>query len=200
MLGGSFNPAHDGHRHLSLEALRKLKLDAVWWLVSPQNPLKPRAGMAPLKTRLATAAKVASHPRIHVTDIETELGTVYTASTLKALKRLFPRARFVWLMGADNLEQLHRWDHWQQIFHTVPIAVFARPTYSLGALSGRAAHRFDRYRVKERSAGRLAQGNPPRWVFLHTRLHPASATVIRAAEKDAGRGGKRGRSFGRTQA
>src|SRR5690606_10326285 len=153
LLGGSFNPAHAGHRHISLEALRRLKLDEIWWLVTPQNPLKPVCGTAPLDRRVAAARRVADHPRIRVTDIERRLGTRYTADTLAALTARFPRTRFVWLMGADNLAQIHRWRHWTRIFHTVPIAVLDRPTYSLKASGGVAARRFARYRVSPREAG-----------------------------------------------
>ncbi len=181
LLGGSFNPAHGGHRHLSMEAIRHLGLDGVWWLVSPQNPLKKTDGMAPLAERMASARHVARHPKLMVTDLETRLGTVYTADTLRKLTRLFPHVRFVWLMGADNLIQISRWERWNEIFKAVPIAVFARPSYCLRALASVAAHRFDRFRIKERRAGQLADTNAPRWVFLHTRLHPASATRIRAA-------------------
>jgi nicotinate-nucleotide adenylyltransferase len=185
VLGGSFNPAHAGHRHLSLEALRHLKLDAVWWMVSPQNPLKESAGMASFEERLATARTVAKHPKIVVTDIEASLGTVYTAHTLRRLRARFPHTRFVWLMGADNLTQVVRWEAWQDIFLAMPIAVFARPSYSLKALSGKAARRFARFRRSERTAKGLADAKPPRWVFFHTRLHPASATRIRAMRAGA---------------
>lgn len=181
LLGGSFNPAHEGHRHLSMEAMRHLRLDGVWWLVSPQNPLKSANDMAPLAERMAGARRIAKHPKLFVTDIETRLNTVYTADTLRRLTRLFPRVRFVWLMGADNLSQISHWEKWHEIFHRVPIAVFARPSYSLKALASVAAHRFDRFRIAERRAGHLADLNAPRWVFFHTRLHPASATRIRAA-------------------
>jgi nicotinate-nucleotide adenylyltransferase len=181
LLGGSFNPAHGGHRHLSMEAIRHLRLDGVWWLVSPQNPLKTSDGMAPLAERMAAARRVAHHPKLLVTDLETRLGTVYTADTLRRLTRMFPHVRFVWLMGADNLRQISRWERWHGIFETVPIAVFARPSYCLEALASVAAHRFDRFRIMERRAAHLADLNPPRWVFLHTRLHPASASSIRAA-------------------
>jgi len=181
LLGGSFNPAHAGHRHLSVEAIRHLKLDAVWWLVSPQNPLKSGDGMAPQRERLARARRVARHPKLLVTDIETRLGTVYTADTVRRLARLFPHVRFVWLMGADNLIQISRWERWHQIFESVPIAVFARPSYCLRALASVARHRFARFRIAERRARRLAGLRAPRWVFMHTRLHPASATRIRAA-------------------
>jgi nicotinate-nucleotide adenylyltransferase len=180
LLGGSFNPAHGGHLHISLEALKRLGLDEVWWLVSPQNPLKPRAGMGSLAERLAGARAVASHPRIKVTDLERRLGTTYTADTLAALTRRFPRIRFVWLMGADNLLQISRWDRWQNIFHLVPIAVFARPSYSLASLSGPAARRYARQRVSLRDARRLADTDPPAWVFLPTRLDARSATDIRS--------------------
>lgn len=180
ILGGSFNPAHDGHRQISLMALERLRLDEVWWMVSPQNPLKARAGMAPLDRRLAAARAVARHPRIRVTDIETDLGTRYTADTLKRLVRAFPRTNFVWLMGADNLSQIGRWDRWQQIFHAVVIAVFNRPTYCFGALAGLAARRFARRRLAASAAGQLAGKTPPAWVFLFTRLNPLSASAIRA--------------------
>lgn len=182
LLGGSFNPAHDGHRHVSLAALRRLGLDQVWWLVSPQNPLKPAAGMAPQDVRIARAARVARHPRIRVSGIETTLGTRYTADTLAALRRMFPNIRFVWLMGADNLLQIPRWDRWRRIFLATPIAIFDRHPYSFRALGGRAAKRYADRRIPERQAGVLAEMQPPAWVFLHTRLHPASATVIRARE------------------
>lgn len=181
LLGGSFNPAHAGHRHVSLYALKALGLDRVWWLVSPQNPLKPRAGMATLADRMAEARRVAAHPRIQPTDIERELGTTYTADTLRRLTALYPRTRFVWLMGADNLRQIPLWQHWTRIFRMVPVAVFSRPTYSIGALGGKAAKRFGRRRVDEHRAKGLAVREPPAWVFLRNPLHPASATAIRRA-------------------
>jgi len=183
LLGGSFNPAHDGHRHISLMALRRLGLDEVWWLVSPQNPLKPARGMAPLATRMADARAVARHPRIRVTDIERTLDTRYTVDTVRALKRRFPEHRFVWLIGADNLRQLPRWKAWTDLFRAIPVAVFARPTYSLKALAGQAAARFAPFRVPESRARRLVRQEPPAWTFLRIRLHPASATTIRAAAK-----------------
>ena len=184
LLGGSFNPAHGGHLHISREALKRLDLDEVWWLVSPQNPLKPIVGMAPLAERLEQATDVArADRRIRVTDIEARLGTTYTADTLKQLRRRFPRARFVWLMGGDNLVQFPYWQCWQQIFRTVPIAIFARPSSSLKALAGAAAKRFARARVAENSARRLPDLDPPAWVFFHTRLDPRSATGIRARRK-----------------
>lgn len=190
LLGGSFNPAHKGHLHISLIALRRLGLREVWWLVSPQNPLKPAHGMASLDQRRATAEAVARHRRIRVTDIETRLGTRYTADTLPALKRRFPGVRFVWLMGADNLGQISAWQRWPEIFHTVPVAIFDRPfyaaqvyaarTHAFQALAGKAAIRFASWRLDARKAHRLAEQKPPAWVFFRNRLHPASATSIRA--------------------
>jgi nicotinate (nicotinamide) nucleotide adenylyltransferase/ribosome silencing factor RsfS/YbeB/iojap len=186
LLGGSFNPAHRGHLHVSLAALRRLDLDEVWWMVSPQNPLKPIAGMAPFAERLGQARRVAAgHQRIRVTDIENRLGgSYYTADTLQKLTRRFPRLRFVWLMGADNLVQLPRWARWTEIFRTVPIAVFDRPSYSQKALAGVAAQRFARSRVPERSARRLAETKPPAWEFFHIPLDRTSATRIRS-EREA---------------
>jgi len=181
ILGGSFNPAHDGHRHISLFALKALGLDRVWWLVSPQNPLKSPAEMAALPDRLAWARRVAAHPRIEVTGIETDLGTRYTADTLAKLTRRFPKTRFVWLMGADNLRQIPRWKHWTRIFESVPVAVFARPTYSLSALSGQAAQRYIRRRVSVLGVKGLVRHERPAWVFLRNPLHTASATAIRQA-------------------
>jgi nicotinate-nucleotide adenylyltransferase len=191
ILGGSFNPAHPGHLHLSCCALRLLALDRVWWLVAPHNPLKPESGMAPLAARLAKARTLAAaEPRIRVTDIEVELGTRFTADTLSALKTRFPGLRLVWLMGADNLVQIPRWKDWEAIFATLPVAIFDRASYADEALAGAAARRFASSRLAEAEAERLAAANPPAWVFLHTPLHPASATAIRAGreagEEEAG--------------
>jgi nicotinate-nucleotide adenylyltransferase len=182
LLGGSFNPAHGGHLHITLLALRRLDLDEVWWLVSPQNPLKPAKGMAPFAARLAGAAALAKgHPRIRVSAIEAALGTSYTADTVAALGRRFPHTSFVWLMGGDNLAQLPRWKRWVELVERVPIAVFDRPQTSLRALSGQAAQRFARARVAPGAARDLVEMKPPAWAFLHTRLDPRSATEIRKA-------------------
>ena len=185
-MGGSFNPAHGGHLHLSLLALERLDLDEVWWLVSPQNPLKPVAGMAPFAVRLDQARRVAAGLRhIIVSDLESRLGgSTYTADTLHALRRRFPRLRFVWLMGADNLVQLRHWQRWREIFRTVAIAVFDRPSYSLKAFSGLAAKRFALQRVPVSAARGLAEMKPPAWVFFHTPLDPRSATRIRSEWED----------------
>ncbi len=189
LLGGSFNPAHAGHRHISLLALKLLRLDEVWWLVSPHNPLKPAAGMAGLEARLERARAVARHPRIHVTDIERRLATRYTADTLRALTARHRRQAFVWLMGGDNLAQIPRWKDWTAIFSLVPIAVFDRPAYSYEALAGTAARRFARYRVAQRRAGELAGLAPPAWVFVRGKPHPESGTRLRRL--GAARGRKR---------
>ncbi len=181
LLGGSFNPAHGGHVHVSRLALSRLALDEVWWLVSPQNPLKPSRGMAPFAERLAEARRVAAPlRRVRVTDLEARLGTVYTADTLAALHRRFPRVRFVWLMGGDNLVQLPHWRRWTEIVETTPIAVFDRPLTSLRALAGVAARRYAHARAPARGCRRLAEFAPPAWAFFHTRLYPHSATRVRA--------------------
>jgi nicotinate-nucleotide adenylyltransferase len=180
LLGGSFNPAHDGHLHISRQALDHLKLDEVWWLVSPLNPLKLAKDMAPFDERMASAKAVAGDGRITVSDLERELGTRYAVDTLPLLKERFPDARFVWIMGADNLIQVPQWRHWRGVFRTLPIAVFARPSYSFRALSGRAARRFARYRVRESRIGDLVEMRPPAWAFIFGGLHTASATRIRA--------------------
>jgi ribosome silencing factor RsfS/YbeB/iojap/nicotinate (nicotinamide) nucleotide adenylyltransferase len=170
---------------LSLLALERLDLDEVWWLVSPQNPLKPVAGMAPFAVRLDQARRVAAgHGRVLVSDLESRLGgSTYTADTLRALRRRFPRLKFVWLMGADNLVQLRHWQRWREIFRTVAIAVFDRPSHSLKALAGLPARRFARYRVPVSSSRRLAEMKLPAWVFFHSRLDPRSASRIRSERR-----------------
>jgi nicotinate-nucleotide adenylyltransferase len=183
LLGGSFNPAHEGHRHISLLALKHLALDELWWLVSPQNPLKSSTDMAAFDERFKSAVAASCHPRIRVTDIESHLGTRYTADTLETLAARFPKTHFVWIMGADNLRQISAWKDWTAIFRTVPVAVFDRAPYAWGALASHAAQRFRRYRIKARRAAKLALMAPPAWVFFHSRLHPASATAIRAGRR-----------------
>lgn len=185
LLGGSFNPAHAGHRYISLEALKRLALDQVWWLVSPQNPLKPVVGMRPLAERLARAEAVAEHARIRVLPLETRLGTRFTVDTLVRLSE-WPGYRFVWLMGADNLVQLPRWRQWRRIMATCAIAVFERHPYSHGALAGPAARGFAGARLPEERAAKLADVPPPAWVFVRLRPHPASATAIRARGEPVG--------------
>ena len=179
LLGGSFNPAHLGHRQISREALRRLGLDQIWWLVSRQNPLKSSSETAPLDRRLAAARSAAKDPRIRIAALETALGTVYTADTLAALTRRFPRVGFVWLMGADNLVQVSDWRDWPEIFETVTVAVFDRAPYSLRALAATAARRYARYRLAESAARTLAARTPPAWVFIHHRLSPRSSSRLR---------------------
>jgi nicotinate-nucleotide adenylyltransferase len=177
LLGGSFNPAHEGHVHASEQAMKKLGLDYVWWLVSPQNPLKPAEGMAGLKKRLTDARKVARHPRIVVTDIETALGVRYTADTIALLQRHFPQVHFVWLMGSDNLVQIPRWKRWRSIFRSVPVAVVARNGSVLHAQMGTAARMFaGAFRPANRLFPTLA---PPAWTWLDGHRNPASATALR---------------------
>lgn len=180
LLGGSFNPAHDGHRYISLIALKRLRLSAVWWLVAPRNPLKNVADLAPYDVRLARARAVARHPRIRVSDLERRIGTIYTVDTLEVMRRRFPKIRFVWIIGADNLIQISTWERWQKIFAVVPVAVFARPPYAFKAHASVAARRFADARVAEARAAGLAWKTPPAWAFLHIRPHPGSATTIRA--------------------
>ncbi len=181
LLGGSFNPAHGGHLHVARAALRALGLDQVWLLVSPGNPLKQAAGMAPLAVRLASARGIADGRRILATDIERHLHTRYTLDTLRALRRRFPRVRFVWLMGADNLSQLPRWRGWMAIARTVPFAVLPRPTYTRASLACQAAHRLAPARRSLHQAHGLAGLAPPAWVVLGGRQNALSATALRRA-------------------
>jgi nicotinate-nucleotide adenylyltransferase len=164
--------------------LKRLELDEVWWLVAPQNPLKPAQGMAPLQERIASAQRVANDPRIRVLDLESRLGTHFTADTIAALQTRYPRTRFVWLMGADNLAQIRRWKDWRSIFARVPIAVFARPTYCRSALAELAAQTFRRARVSPKMR-RFSEARPPAWMFLPVKLDPHSATAIRSPERVA---------------
>jgi len=166
---------------ISMLAIERLKLDAVWWLVTPQNPLKPVDEMAALGQRLDEARRIASDTGILVTDIERTLHTQYTADSLEALKQLLPKLYFVWLMGADNLVEMHKWRKWESIFSTVPVAVFARPTYSIRAESARASRRFARFKIKSYRSASLAKMRAPAWVFFKRPLNPLSASKIRDA-------------------
>lgn len=181
MLGGSFNPAHVGHRHIADQMLKRLALDQVWLMVSPGNPLKPAIGMGAPKQRLASACAIADGRRIVATDIESRLGTRYTVDTLRQLRRRFPRAGFIWLMGADNLSDLPRWRGWLRIARAMPMAVHPRPGYNFRALAGAAAARLRRYRHPARAASALAPQRPPAWILLEAAQHPASATALRSA-------------------
>jgi nicotinate-nucleotide adenylyltransferase len=179
LLGGSFDPAHEGHLAITRDALKRLRLDRVWWLVSPQNPLKPIEGTADLEQRLAGARAVAGRdPRVVVTDLERRLGTRYTVDTVGWLRRRC-RSRFVWLIGADNLAQLPLWRGWRRLVRMVPIAVFDREPYSYVALAGRMASAYAEERLEETRASALAESSPPAWMYLRVRRHRASSTAIR---------------------
>jgi nicotinate-nucleotide adenylyltransferase len=178
LLGGSFDPAHAGHAHVAETALRRLGLDYVWWLVSPQNPLKRNS--SPLSARLTSARSVASGSDMIVTDIETQLGTTYTIDTLKALKKRFPGALFVWLMGADNLAGFEHWRGWEEIAALVPICVVSRPGAGPRARLGRLARRFPQARLPAHNAMRTPFAKPPVWVYLPARWNALSSTVLRA--------------------
>jgi nicotinate-nucleotide adenylyltransferase len=188
LLGGSFNPAHQGHRHISRIALARLGLDRVWWLVSPGNPLKETSKLPSLEARVSAARAAARHPRIAVTGFEGGLGLVYTIDTVRQLKQHYPQVHFVWLMGADNLAEFHRWRAWEAMFRIIPVAMFDRPGYGLKALASKAARRFAFARVDETDAGGLASLPPPAWAFLTLPLSGLSSTFLREA---AGKGGGR---------
>lgn len=184
LLGGSFNPAHGAHRRISLFALDALGLDEVWWLVSPGNVLKPVAGMAPLAARFASACEVARGARIRVTAIEAAMGTRYTRDTLRALKRRYPKRRFVWLMGMDNLAQFHRWRGWRQIACEMPIAVIVRPGYEGDALASPAMAWLRRWRRRLGQDLNGAKRSAPALSILRFDPDTRSATAIRAADPE----------------
>ncbi|MCV2881766.1 nicotinate-nucleotide adenylyltransferase [Actibacterium sp. XHP0104] len=179
LLGGSFDPPHKGHVHVTREAMKRFGLDRVWWLVSPGNPLKAE-GPAAMERRLVAARAIMDHPRVCVTDIEARIGTRYTAETLAELQRLYPDVRFVWLMGADNLASFHRWDKWQQIMATVPVGVIARPGQRMGARMSRAADRFAPARLPIREARSLGRVDAPAWCMLNVPMMAISSSEIRA--------------------
>lgn len=184
LLGGSFNPAHRGHRAISLAALDQLGLDDVWWLVSPGNPLKSAAGMAPLDARVAKARTMARRSRIRPTAIEAQLHTRYTIDTVRALVRRFPKRQFVWIMGADIIGEFHRWRDWRRLAALVPIAVVVRPGYRglVGASPASAwLRRFVRHLGEPNDWTRW---RPPALVLLHVRPDPTSATALRRASPD----------------
>lgn len=182
LLGGSFNPAHGGHRRISLFALQALGLDEVWWLVSPGNPLKPKAGMAPLGARLASANRMARGAPIVPTQIERELGTRYTIDTLRKLAARYPKHRFVWLMGSDNLVQFDRWKAWRSIARAMPIAVIARPGYEGAARASLAGAWLGRYRRSAASLKHRAGWSAPALIHLRFDPDPRSASAIRHAD------------------
>ena len=185
LLGGSFNPAHRGHRRITLAAVRALDLDEAWWLVSPGNPLKDGAAdMAPFAARLASARRIARRAPIRASDIEVRLHTRYTLDTLRKLRRRYPKRRFIWLMGADNLAQFHRWRGWREIARTMPIAVVARPGYDADALASVAMGWLRRFQRPADQASDWTTWRLPALVLLRFRPDPTSATAARAADPD----------------
>jgi len=179
LLGGSFNPPHEAHRAISLFAMKRLQLDRVWWLVSPGNPLKNNGSLHALRERMRAAQKVAHHPRIEVSCLETVIGTRYTSDTISYLRQRCSRVRFVWIMGADNLAQFSHWENWRGIADMVPIAVVDRPPESFRALSSVAAQTLMPYRIDERNAGTLASRRAPAWTFLTGLKSTLSSTRLR---------------------
>ena len=186
LVGGSFNPAHAGHLHMALLARQRLQLDDIWFLVSPQNPLKPTTGMAPLASRIQSARKIAiGYNFIKVMSPETNFRSVHTFKTLKLIKQMAPNMQFMWIMGADNLGQFFAWEQWQRIKYAMPIAVIDRPSYSYTAIS--AGRKLGSRRMSsEQLAKRGKNQNPklPIWCFIAGRRHHASATALRALQGD----------------
>ncbi|OIQ35325.1 MAG: nicotinic acid mononucleotide adenylyltransferase [Roseobacter sp. MedPE-SWchi] len=182
LLGGSFDPAHQGHVQISRAALQRFNLDCLWWLVSPGNPLKSRAP-ASMERRIAAAQRLMDHPRVRISDIEARLGTRYTAETLRGLRRIYPHVRFTWLMGADNLAHFHLWKDWQQIIETVPVGVLARPGDRISARLSPAAKIYRSRMLKDDQSQALARSAAPAWCFVNVPMISASSTKIRAAGK-----------------
>ena len=178
LFGGSFDPPHRGHVHVTLEAMKAFGLDRVWWMVSPGNPLKER-GPAPLEQRVEAARAVMQHPWVEVTAIEALTGTRATADTLAALRRLYPQVRFVWVMGADNLAQFHRWKDWRQIMESVPIGVVARPGDRISARMSPAARLYVEYRIDGQARHLLGRAQAPAWCFVNVPMVDVSSTDLR---------------------
>jgi nicotinate-nucleotide adenylyltransferase len=183
LFGGTFNPPHEGHLIISLYALKRLRLDSVWWLVTPGNPLKQNDGLPGLAERMAAARALARHPRLVVTGFEAEIGSRYTADTIAYLRQRAPGVRFVWIMGADNLRQFHRWKHWRETADEVPIAVVGRPGSTLRALNSPAGGFLNKHRVAETRAATFANYFPPAFIFLHGPQSNLSSSAIRSANR-----------------
>lgn len=180
LLGGSFNPAHGGHAHISEQALKRLQLDAVWWLVSPQNPLKSSDEMASYSKRVASAKQqIAKNSSISICEIEQENGLQYTADTIEALLIKYPQHSFIWLMGSDNLAQFHKWHKWRNILETIPICIMDRAPHSHGALRSPAALAYAKYRISETHSAQLADATLPAWTYLFIPRYRQSATSLR---------------------
>lgn len=186
LFGGTFNPPHAGHRQASLFALRRLGLDQLWWMVTPGNPLKKNGGLPALDARMQAAAEIAAHPRIAISGAESMFRTRYTADLIQILKKRHPTTRFVWIMGSDSLTEFHRWENWQRLAASVPIAVVNRPRSLPAPLSSRAALGLSRYRVDADDSGTLPNCSPPAWVFLIGPRIAASSTAIRSARRRPG--------------
>ena len=182
LLGGSFDPAHAGHVNITKAALTCFDLDEVWWLVSPGNPLKI-ASHASFNVRIASASRLMQHPRVHVTGIESRLGTTYTADTLSALKHSFPKKKFVWLMGADNLVQFDQWQQWERIMHSVPVGILARPGNRLASLTARAARIYRTHRLPIHQSRLLAKSQVPSWCYVNIPMTNLSSSVLRGADR-----------------
>ncbi len=182
LFGGSFNPPHEGHRLVALQCLKRLRLDRVWVLVSPGNPLKDHANLAPLADRLAMTRKVMNDPRLDVTDFEAAHGFAYTYETVRYLTEAHPQTRFVWIMGADSLLNFDHWEHWREIARRVPMAVYARPGALFRATRAPAAVALEAARLPEDKAASLAESAPPAWVYLRGIMSAASSTAIRGAQ------------------
>lgn len=180
-MGGSFNPPHEGHVLISETALKRLRLDQLWWLVTPGNPLKETSDLPPLEERMAACRAMISNRRIKVTGFEADLGTPYTAATLAFLSRRYPKVHFVWIMGADNLASFHRWQHWREIMRMMPVAVVDRPGWRHRALASKAARAYRQAYVPESHAADLPELVPPAWTLLTGPLSPLSSTALRAA-------------------
>ena len=178
LLGGSFDPPHAGHLHISKVAMKRFNLAQIWWLVSPGNPLKEH-GPAPLCDRIEACRKLVDDPRIKITDYEAQVGTRYTAATLEALFRDYPSQRFVWLMGADNLTSFHKWGRWEWILNTIPVGVIARPTQRLAARFSPSARKYRDFRIRARQSRKLAHADAPAWCFVNAPMMDISSTKLR---------------------
>ncbi len=179
LYGGSFNPPHEAHRKVALTALKRLGLDRVWILVTPGNPLKQHGGLPSLDDRITAVKTLIRHPRVDVTGVEGDIGTSRTCQVLAYLKARCPDVDFVWIMGADNLVDLHRWGRWRRIMDGAPVAIVDRPGADFAALSARAARTYAAWRVDESDAGSIARMRAPAWTFLHGPLSKLSSTEIR---------------------
>lgn len=187
IMGGSFNPPHEGHRIVAETALKRLGLDQIWWVVTPGNPLKSNGALPPQSKRMNACQAFARGPRMKVTGFEAELGTPYTAATLAFLKRRHPGVRFVWVMGADNLASFDRWQRWREIAQMMPFAVVDRPGWRLKGLASKAAQTLGDARIREADARALARMRAPAWVFLTSRLSALSSTQLRERHRHSGK-------------